>query len=229
MSVAPRRINSSSDAHDIWIHGKSEDQSLNILLTVSQRDGESTYLITDGEVLQTNAQLFVAAPPERVLSPKKIQYIRVTSAFKIFGYLLTSILISFSVLSFSNVTKARIVLTGSMSPTIKPGDVIITIPPKYKFPKKGDIVAYTARRFNGASVATISHRIIGGDSATGFVVKGDRNPSPDVQHPKLNDIQGVVVLIIPFIGNLLTPKALFLIVPGLIGVWLLLDSLKNEE
>jgi hypothetical protein len=60
-------------------------------------------------------------------------------------------------------------------------------------------------------------------------VKGDSNPSPDVQHPMPSDITGVVIFIIPFIGNLLTPKALFLIVPSLFGFWLILDAMKNAD
>jgi len=116
-----------------------------------------------------------------------------------------------------------------MAPVINAGDVIITTAPKYHSPKQGDIITYTARRFNGAAVAVISHRIIGGDPVKGFVVKGDRNKSPDVQRPKLSDVVGVVIFTVPFIGNLLTPKALFLIVPSLFGFWLILDAMKNAD
>jgi hypothetical protein len=44
-----------------------------------------------------------------------------------------------------------------------------------------------------------------------------------------NDINGVVIAIIPFIGNFLTRKALFLIVPTIIGLWLVMDAMKNAE
>ena len=60
-------------------------------------------------------------------------------------------------------------------------------------------------------------------------MKGDENKLPDVQRPKLEDIKGVVIFIIPFLGNLLTPKALFLIVPCIFGFWLILDAMKNVE
>jgi hypothetical protein len=70
---------------------------------------------------------------------------------------------------------------------------------------------------------------MGGDIMDGFIVKGDSNKSPDSQKPKAEDILGVVVMVIPFVGNLLTPKALFLLVPCLFGFWLILDAMKNVE
>ena len=83
--------------------------------------------------------------------------------------------------------------------------------------------------FNGGEVGIFSHRIISGSAETGFIVKGDANKAPDVQKPMLNDINGVVIAIIPFIGNFLTRKALFLIVPTIIGLWLVIDAMKNAE
>ena len=77
-----------------------------------------------------------------------------------------------------------------MTPAIKTGDVIITTPIKYKTPKIGDVIAYQAKRFNGAPVGVFSHRIIGGDINKGFIVKGDSNKSPDSQRPKANEILG---------------------------------------
>jgi hypothetical protein len=74
-----------------------------------------------------------------------------------------------------------------------------------------------------------SHRIIGGDAQTGFIVKGDANPSPDVQHPLIPDIEGVVVFVIPFLGKILAPKSLFILVPLVFGFWLITDALKNEK
>ena len=229
MAEEPRVISSDENGPTIWLESGAAKPDENILITISQPSGQSTYLITGDAITPSKASHFVDAPEERVPSPARKRYLKITKSFKYAGYILASIFLAFSVLSFANVTKARIVLTASMAPVIHPGDVIITVPVKYRYPHKGEIIAYTARRFNGDSVATISHRIIGGDVVNGFLVKGDKNPSPDVQKPKLGDIQGVVVFIIPLIGKLLTPKALFLIIPGIIGTWLILDSLKNAE
>jgi signal peptidase len=138
-------------------------------------------------------------------------------------------LITFSVLSASGFVKARIVLTGSMEPAISSGDIVVLAPTPRTIPEQDDVVAYTARRFSGESVGTFTHRIIGGDIQNGFLVKGDANPSPDVQRPKLEDISGVVFFVIPFIGKFLTPKMLMILVPTAIGLWLVLDTLKSEK
>jgi signal peptidase len=145
------------------------------------------------------------------------------------GYTFAIVLLMFSGLSFGGVVKARIVLTGSMEPAISPGDIIITTPITRKEPKIGDVVAYEAKRFNGENVAVFSHRIISGDLQNGFVVKGDANKSPDNQKPKAPDILGVVIFVIPFLGNILTPKALFLLVPCIFGLWLIMDAMKSVE
>jgi signal peptidase len=116
-----------------------------------------------------------------------------------------------------------------MAPAIHTGDVIITTPVSRKTPEVGDVIAYQAKRFNGDSVAVFSHRIISGDIENGFVVKGDSNKTPDTQRPTRGDILGVVIFVIPYIGNLLTPKALFLLVPCIFGFWLILDAMKNVE
>jgi signal peptidase I len=115
-----------------------------------------------------------------------------------------------------------------MAPTINPGDVILTTPPTNIEPKIGSIVAYVGRRFDGTAVGVFSHRIIGGSAQTGFIVKGDNNPDPDTQQPKIPDITGVVIFVIPLIGKFLTPKALMVIIPLIFGLWLIIDALKNE-
>lgn len=224
-----REVFDGSDGLEIWVEGTSSHSDSNVLLTVSNQHGENTALITSHAITPSRAKLFVEAPPERIATPTVAKYQKIRAALKWSAYVTASLLLTFSFLSFTGTLKARIVLTGSMAPVIHTGDVIITTSTSHKAPKKGDIIAYTARRFNGAAVATISHRIIGGDATKGFIVKGDHNPAPDVQHPALSDISGVVILIIPFIGNLLTPKALFLIVPCIFGFWLILDAMKNAE
>jgi len=228
--VTPRtEVFDGAGGDQVWIEGESKFEDSNILLTITNQDGERTALITGSKITPSEAALFVEALPEQRNPKVGESFAKLRVASKYAGYVFALILISFSALSFSGVAKARIVLTGSMAPEMKPGDVIITTTPKYRVPEKGDIIAYTARRFNGAAVATISHRIVGGDGKIGFIVKGDQNKLPDVQRPTMADVKGVVIFVIPFIGNLLTPKALFLIVPCLFGFWLILDAMKNAE
>jgi len=224
-----RNIDFQSNINDIFIQGDSIYPDSKVLLTITDGSGEKTALITPSEVQISKANLFVDAPAERVAVKGKSTLTRVFNVTRIIGYGLAALVICFSIFSYSGAVKARIVLSGSMQPAINPGDIIITTPPSNKMPQVGDVVAYTARRFNGGEVGIFSHRVIGGDAQSGFLVKGDSNKAPDVQKPKLKDIDGVVIAILPFIGNLLTRQALFLIVPTIIGLWLVLDAMKNAE
>ena len=174
------------------------------------------------------AQLVDAAPePQAIATMQK--YVRVKKVMSFSGYAVAISLMVFAGLSFTGNVKARIVLTGSMAPAINTGDVIVTVPIARKAPQVDDVIAYQAKRFNGEDVAVFSHRIIDGDIDNGFIVRGDANKSPDPQKPKAEDILGVVFFVIPFIGNLLTPKALFLLVPSIFGLWLIMDAMRNVE
>jgi signal peptidase len=172
--------------------------------------------------------MFVQAPPERIVTKSQQRQQRYADITRALGYILSTILISFSALSVTSYVKARVVLTGSMAPAIKSGDIVILIPTKHKEPKINDVVAYTGRRFDGSSVGVFTHRIIDGDATKGFIVKGDANPSPDVQKPTLADVSGIVIFTIPFIGNFLTPKALLIFVPLIFGLWLVIDALRKD-
>ena len=224
-----REIFPNSDLDQVWIEGGSRDPDSKILLTISNINGEHTALITPTEISQSKAKMFVQAPPERIITKSQQKQQRFADVTRVLGYVLSTILISFSALSVTGYVKARVVLTGSMAPAIKAGDVVILIPTAHRTPKIGDVVAYTGRRFDGSSVGTFTHRIIDGDPVNGFTVKGDANPSPDVQKPKLADISGIVFFGIPFIGHLLTPKALLIFVPLIFGLWLVIDALRKDS
>lgn len=212
----------------MWIDKRSDVPESNVLVTVSDLAGEQSYLVTGNKIVKTKSSLFVQAPEERIVIGTRSWYRKATVLTRWFGYVLAFTLISFSILSFQGSVKARVVLTGSMAPTINPGDVILTTPPTNIEPKIGSIVAYVGRRFDGTAVGVFSHRIIGGNAQSGFIVKGDHNPEPDTQKPKIPDITGVVIFVIPLIGKFLTPKALMVLIPLIFGLWLILDALKNE-
>ena len=206
----------------MWIEGSSFYPQSNILVTISSAEGERSAFIADGTISQLDASLLVDAP-EVAASPAKInKFNKIGKVTSIIGYSFAAILLIFSGFSFTGNAKARIVLTGSMEP-------IITTPITRKAPHVGDVVAYDAKRFNGEKVAIFSHRIIGGDIKSGFIMKGDANKSPDPQKPTGQDILGVVIFVIPVIGKFLTMKALFLIIPSIFGFWLILNAMKNVE
>ena len=201
----------------------------NILVTVRSVSGEKSAYISNQGVQEIMAGQLVDAAPEVQSEPSRPKYVGIKKAMSLSGYVSAILLMVFAGLSFTGNVKARIVLTGSMAPAINVGDVILTLPITKKAPQIDDVIAYQAKRFNGENVAVFSHRIIDGDIENGFIVKGDANKSPDPQKPTAEDILGVVFFVIPFIGNLLTPKALFLLLPCAFGLWLIMDAMKNVE
>ena len=227
--VIRRPFFDTTSTEEMWVEGQSQYADSKVLVTISNALGERTVLITPTDIAPTKSKMFVQAPPERIATPTQKRNAKINSVIKVIGYALSGILISFSVLSASGFVKARIVLTGSMEPTIKPGDVVLLAPTPRTQPKLGDVAAYTARRFSGESVGIFTHRIIGGDPINGWVMKGDANPSPDVQKPKSEDISGVVFFVIPWIGKLMTPKMLMILIPVGVGLWLIIDTLKSDS
>jgi len=212
---------------DVFLDRGDSDQSSNILITISNPTGSKTVLITPDSIVETSPKHFVDTPPERVITGGQKILSKLASVGTVAGYILAAILVTFSVLSSTGYVKARVVLTGSMQPTISPGDIAITAPTTRIQPKIGDVAAYQARRFDGAPVGVFTHRIIDGDGKNGWIFKGDNNPSPDIQKPKNNDILGVVIFVIPWLGNLLSKQVLFTVIPLVAGMWFLLDTLRK--
>jgi signal peptidase len=224
-----RRVYSKPTQPDIWIADSDPSSDKYVLVTVSGAQGEQTVLVTADNSFESKAKHFVQAPKERIVKGGDLWRKQLVKILKGSGYVLLTVMLTFSILSFAGVAKARIVLTESMMPTISPGDIVLSLNPDRLPPKVGDIVTYTARRFDGSEVASFTHRVISGDGKAGFVMKGDNNPAPDTQQPTLSDITGVVFYTIPFIGKLLTPRGLLVLVPSIFGLWLILDSLRNEK
>jgi signal peptidase I len=222
-----RELFENSEENRIWVEGESANPDSKTLFTISSAAGEATVLITPTEITPSKSRLFVQAPPERVVVGNQAWEKRTAGIIKTLGYVLSAVLITFSLLSMTGYVKARVVLTNSMSPTIKAGDIVLLDPTTHAVPKIGDVAAYIGRRFDGTEVGIFTHRIIGGDGVNGFIVKGDNNPSPDIQHPKLSDITGVVVFKLPLIGKVLNPKMLFILVPVVFGIWLISDALRD--
>ena len=212
---------------EVFLDRGDSDANSNVLITISNPTGSMTVLITPDAVVETSPKHFVDTPPERVITGGQKVMKKLASAATIAGYVLAAILVTFSVLSSTGYVKARVVLTGSMQPTINPGDIVLTAPISRVEPKIDDVAAYQARRFDGAPVGVFTHRIIDGDGKNGWILKGDNNPSPDIQEPTNSDILGVVIFVIPWLGNLLSKQVLFTVIPLIAGMWFLLDTLRK--
>lgn len=217
----------ATTGQEVWLVDDTGLRDSNILLTLSSPAAESTVLIRSSGPEKVKSKDFVQAPPERVQSKKVRKFTKIQKATQILGYALTAIMLTFVALSSLGIVKAAVVLTGSMEPTINPGDIVVMTSPQRLTPQIGSIVEYQGRRFDGTAVAGFTHRIIGGYPNTGFLMKGDANPSPDTQQPTMKDILGVVMFTVPFVGKILNLKMMILIGGFLTGVWLIANAAKS--
>src|SRR5690554_5540837 len=90
----------------------------------------------------------------------------------------------------------RTVVTGSMRPTIEPGDVILTAPSTEPV-QVGDVVTFVDPIHGDRDVV---HRVVGFDSDGMVLTKGDANDELDpwALHP--DDVRGSVVVQVPKVG-----------------------------
>jgi signal peptidase I len=143
---------------------------------------------------------------------------RSRAAFKAVESVAMGLLAVFVLLIAFQVLQLRVVLSGSMLPALQIGDVVLVENTKYRKPQINDIVLYTARALDGTPVTTYAHRIIGGSAKDGWTIKGDNNNQPDYGLKANSDVKGVVLLNIPKLGRLLSPKPISLLLGG---IWLI--------
>ncbi|MFT4923402.1 MAG: signal peptidase [Haloarculaceae archaeon] len=104
--------------------------------------------------------------------------------------------------------------TGSMEPTLEPGDGFVAIPsPVAGDIEEGDVIVFEAQNLQGGGLTT--HRVVG-ETESGYITRGDANPftDQDGQEPPVTDAQVVAkvwqvngeVVAIPGLG-LLTEAA----------------------
>jgi signal peptidase len=111
-----------------------------------------------------------------------------------------------------------VVTSGSMEPTFEIGHLLVLQSQAPEDITVGDIVVYNA---NWHTRAPVVHRVIQIENVSGeyrYYTQGDANPTADDGYRTYDDIIGVVVLAIPWIGNV----TLFLQTPGVLPVVLVL-------
>jgi len=91
------------------------------------------------------------------------------------------------------ITSPQVVLTGSMEPTLKVGDIVILKKVTRDEIQIGDIIAY---RLHGNVVI---HRVVNITGET-IVTKGDANAAPDPWEVSFKDVIGVPGIRIPYLG-----------------------------
>jgi len=90
-----------------------------------------------------------------------------------------------------------VVSSSSMEPILHVGDLLIT--EGFKEYNVGDIVVY---KRGGEYIVHRIIRIENFNGSTRYVTKGDANSSPDFPPVDKSDVEGKVVLIIPYLGGL---------------------------
>ena len=120
---------------------------------------------------------------------KKISY------WVILGFLsVVLVFVLFPLLPIDNNYSLKMVLSGSMEPTIKTGSIIMVKPVlDYQI---GDIITY---QYGRKARNLTTHRIIG-QKGEEFITKGDNNNAADIHPIKKEQISGKVLLIVPYAG-----------------------------
>jgi len=90
-------------------------------------------------------------------------------------------------------------LTDSMEPTIPKGSLVLVVPTWLVKPKVGDVALYRIRITNEYLVL---HRVVGA-TQKGLLTKGDNRAFRDPWVVEKEDVIGVAVLSIPFLGYML--------------------------
>lgn len=101
--------------------------------------------------------------------------------------------------------KPLTVVTGSMSPTYDPGDVVVVKPTPTEQLQIGDVITYQIR---SGEAAVTTHRIVkvvfAADGSRRFVLRGDANGADDPKPIQAVQIRGEVWYSVPWVGYLAT-------------------------
>ncbi|WP_336136874.1 signal peptidase I [Natronomonas amylolytica] len=83
--------------------------------------------------------------------------------------------------------------TGSMEPTMEPGDGFVAIPsPVAGDIEEGDVVVFEAQNLNGGGLTT--HRVVG-ETEAGYITRGDANPFTDQDGDEPPVTEGQIVAV----------------------------------
>jgi hypothetical protein len=121
-----------------WVQPSRINRHAMALITVSNTYGEKSVLISNKGLMVVDSKNYVIAPKERIKPPAHPIKNALNFTGKVAAWSLVAFLLSFSLLNVSGLVKSQIVLTGSMSPTINPGDMVISTTPDKKAPKIGE-------------------------------------------------------------------------------------------
>lgn len=122
--------------------------------------------------------------------------LRITSAFVGLGLLIGTV--TLGLVAWHQGYRIYVVHTGSMTPTLRPGDAVLDRPgPNAVSP--GEIVTFTV---HSGPDSVVTHRVNSIDGVT-IKTKGDANRTPDPWTLQLSQVVGSKLLTLPYAGYLL--------------------------
>lgn len=127
----------------------------------------------------------------------------------------------FKVVGFRTYT----ILSGSMEPKIKTGDLVFVKSISFEDVKKGDIITF---KYEGN---VVTHRVID-KKEDGFITKGDNNNVQDKDVVGEEDLIGKVLFHIPFLGYITVFLSKPIVISSfmiLIAISILFDSFRGSK
>ncbi|TQS42365.1 signal peptidase I [Cryptosporangium phraense] len=98
-------------------------------------------------------------------------------------------------------TRPALIVSGSMAPSIRPGDLVVVSPLDAREVRElptGRIVIFTDPADRGRELA---HRLVGRTADGRLRTKGDANPAPDSTPVPVTAVRGQARLVVPLIGR----------------------------
>lgn len=122
----------------------------------------------------------------------------------------------------------QIISGHSMEPLLHTGDLVVT--QSASTYAVGDLIAFHVPAGQPGAGSIVIHRIVSGDGASGFVVKGDNKPAPDSWQPKASDVIGRSWIALPGSGDVLLtlrrPIVLGALAAGVFAFWFLMSDVR---
>lgn len=234
LETSPEKVYVGQELNlDLWVQSKSaEEKSMLIRKTTPAGETSSVLLHivnqaikvipnfsnSAGQSLSNNKSTPAIPALESKQRRRLVPFVEYTSM--ILGVI-------FLVFSATGIFQTRVILTGSMKPTLDPGDVVFAVAPTVVKPEVGKTVIYTARDLSGNAVTQWAHRIISGSDKDGWTIKGDANPAADINTVQTSDISSVVLFSIPFVGKFFNPLTLILFGIGLVVLIFVISRIKE--
>lgn len=157
-----------------------------------------------------------------------LKIIRISRGLFFLSFILLAILLILTNNQLPTSIKLLSVQSGSMSPVIKAGDLIISQPKT-----GGDYQAPEILVFRDSGGNLITHRLVA-ETAEGFKTKGDANNTEDTEILKKEQILGRVIQRIPYLGlftnfvKTTTGFVLLIVIPSFYIIFSELITIRDE-